>query len=152
MGSPAPIEVEIKPTSVRTVPVLSASEAANPHRSTTHLEMFFHIRNSGTPDPEVFNREGTVFFRQENDGQWMASVAVKNPKDDFSRRYGRSKSRRSYFQGRDAIRQGRKLRSNSVMHFTGVHIEKPTYELARLAFRNWISETLPHVARGQKAA
>ena len=64
------------------------NEEANrghPHKSTTHEEQFFHV-----------NQEGTVFFRKEH-GIWTATVAFRNPKDNFCRRTGRNVARRKWF-------------------------------------------------------
>lgn len=61
-----------------------------PHKSTTTPEYFFHINN-----------EATVFFRKETTGnQWQASVALRDPRDQFSRKAGRCVARRKYFQGK----------------------------------------------------
>lgn len=57
----------------------------HPHKSTTHEEQYFHV-----------GQEGTVFFRKEH-GYWSATVAYRNPKDNFCRRVGRNVARRKWF-------------------------------------------------------
>lgn len=74
----------------------------HPHKSTTHEEQYFHVE-----------QEGTVFFRKEN-GIWAATVAFRNPKDNFCRRTGRNIARRKWFG------QG--------PHVIGDNSEKVTYE------------------------
>jgi hypothetical protein len=64
-----------------------------PHRSTTHEERFFHLREPIGPF-----HGATVFFRKETQ-VWRAAVAFCSPEDQFNRRIGRNKSRRRYFQG-----------------------------------------------------
>lgn len=60
-----------------------------PHKSTTHEELFFHVEN-----------RGTVFFRKEDDGEWRASYALRDKRDQFCRKTGRTIARRKYFQGK----------------------------------------------------
>lgn len=74
----------------------------HPHKSTTHEEQYFHVE-----------QDGTVFFRKEN-GIWAATVAFRNPKDNFCRRTGRNIARRKWFG------QG--------PHVIGDNSEKVTYE------------------------
>lgn len=57
-----------------------------PHKSTTHEERYYHIGN-----------EATVFFREEDDGKWYASVSLCHWRDNFSRAVGRKVARRKYF-------------------------------------------------------
>ena len=83
-----------------------AAEAAvnrgHPHKSTTHEEQFFHVE-----------QQGTVFFRKEH-GIWTATVAYRNPKDNFCRRTGRNIARRKWF--------------GKGPHVMGDHSEKVSYE------------------------
>ncbi len=72
------------------------------HTSTTHKETFHHIELSL---PLIGpTKVGTVFLRQESDGNWFGSAAFCSPNDEFSKNIGRSKSRRRYFQGGPAVR------------------------------------------------
>lgn len=66
----------------------------NRHKSTTHEERFFHIRD------EHFGAVGTVFARKEDDGKWYGSVAIRDWRDAFNRRTGRVVARRKYFNGK----------------------------------------------------
>lgn len=80
---------------------------AHPHKSTTHEEMFFHIREwlGDSADPSKIPlpkyRGATVFARKEADGYWYASVALCSVKDVFQKRVGRSQARRRYFLNSD---------------------------------------------------
>lgn len=74
----------------------------HPHKSTTHEEQFFHVE-----------QEGTVFFRKEH-GMWSATVAYRNPKDNFCRRTGRNVARRKWF--------------SDGPHAVADSSDKPTYE------------------------
>lgn len=67
---------------------------SHPHKSTTHEEKYFHIR-----DRDDGGSDGTVFFRKEGE-QWYGSAALCHEKDNFCRRTGRSIARRKYFQGK----------------------------------------------------
>lgn len=136
MGNPAEAATPTKPQKI-IVPQDPCDP--NPHRSTTHVEIFFHIRT-----PEILNRQGTVFFRYETKQQrWMASVAVKNPKDSFSRRYGRSKSRRTYFAGLQAATKSPSL--HPIVYAGLASSEYPSYEDATKVFEQWINLNLGHI-------
>lgn len=65
-----------------------------PHKSTTHDERYFHLR-----DYDGIDSNATIFFR-ENDGKWEASVAYCHPNDNFSRKLGRTTARRKFFAGK----------------------------------------------------
>lgn len=73
---------------MKTVLSAALAVAARPHKSTTHEELFFHINN-----------RGTVFFRKE-EGEWRASYALRDPRDQFCRKTGRTIARRKFFQGK----------------------------------------------------
>lgn len=68
-----------------------------PHKSLTHEEMFFHIREPLGSSLAKYYRGATVFARKEVDGFWYASVALCSIKDVFQKRVGRSQARRRYF-------------------------------------------------------
>lgn len=63
-----------------------------PHKSTTVPEYFFHINN-----------QATVFYRKNKDGQWAASVALRDSRDQFNRKTGRCVARRKWFNGKNLI-------------------------------------------------
>lgn len=65
------------------------------HQSTTHKEMFFHVRCT----PELWGYSGgTVFARQDpNSGIWGVSVAICSAADQFSHARGRTVARRKFF-------------------------------------------------------
>ncbi len=70
--------------------------APHPHKSTTHEEQFFHVKET----PMFPKAPGTVFFRKEDDGRWYGSCAILSNKCKFSRKGGRTNSRRRYFLGK----------------------------------------------------
>lgn len=91
----------------------------NAHKSTTHKEFFFHIKNEAELEQGRWintYKAGTVFIREEHPGEWRASVARCSVNDNFCKRTGRSVSRRKYFQ--DKIVD------------VDVKDDKPTYDLA----------------------
>lgn len=70
-----------------------------PHKSTTHEERYYHIRNHANL------LEGTVFLRKEvdeshPDGKWYGSVAIRDERDSPNKRIGRQVARRKYFNGK----------------------------------------------------
>lgn len=65
---------------------------SHPHKSTTHEERYFHLR-----DYNGFGANATVFMRQEIGGQWYGSAAFCHVNDNFCRKVGRSVARRKYF-------------------------------------------------------
>lgn len=94
-----------------------------PHKSLTHEEMFFHIRElmGGLNLCESKYRGATVFARKEVDGFWYASVALCSVKDVFQKRVGRSQARRRYFLNSDLGGNNNYILSQ----------EKPTYDSAQ---------------------
>jgi site-specific DNA-adenine methylase len=74
---------------------------AKRHKSTTHEERFYHIR-------EEFDYNGkrmkgaTVFFRKEN-GRWYYAVARCSSNDNWNKAMGRTIARRHYFQIRPEV-------------------------------------------------
>jgi hypothetical protein len=64
-----------------------------PHKSTTHEEQFYHVIHAW----KGF-KGGTVFFRRNNETSWTGAVSVCAPEDQFSRKRGRTVSRRRFFQ------------------------------------------------------
>lgn len=63
-------------------------------KSTTHEERYFHIRDKDGC------LEGTVFMRQEDNGKWYGSVAIRDKRDQPVHRIGRQVARRKYFNGK----------------------------------------------------
>lgn len=89
-----------------------------PHKSTTHEEMYFHIKEQSFLDGRLV-QAATVFARKEDNGYWYCSVARCSLGDQFSRTVGRNVARRRYFQtGRGSY----------------MCDEKPTFEQARLEY------------------
>jgi len=66
----------------------------HPHKSTTHEEKFFHLR-----DYNGYDDHATVFMRKEGES-WYGSAALCHEKDNFCRKVGRSVARRKYFLGK----------------------------------------------------
>ncbi len=91
-----------------------------PHKSTTHDERFYHIRNKRNLIC------GTVFFRKEDDGTWNASVALRSPMDAPNKRTGRTVARRKYFAGKN------------------VTVETADYEVAQAVYNHAIGAWLTH--------
>lgn len=91
------------------------------HKSTTHEEMYFHVR-------EPFDRYqgGTVFFRKENDG-WWASLSRCSVNDPWSRPIGRTVARRRYFD------------KGSIKVTVDVKTGKPDYNLAKLLYESHLA-------------
>lgn len=67
-------------------------KANYPHKSTTHKELYAHIR-----DPVNKWSGCTVFARLEDDG-WYCSAALCLTVDQFCKRTGRTIARRKYMQ------------------------------------------------------
>jgi hypothetical protein len=146
MGTPVPenLVANAVATPVKILPQNPLD--ARLHRSTTHVEIFFHIRA-----PRVLGREGTVFFRLETStGEWKASAAVKYPKDSFSRRYGRSKARRTYFQAIQDLKLG-KTGVLAPLVYPLAPSNYPTYEDAEKVFKSWITKNYSHIAENPRA-
>lgn len=108
------------------------------HISTVAPELYFHVKD---PTHDTFYRQGTVFFRQDPGQPWMASVAIKNPGDQFNRRFGRSKSRREFFVRRQQKRNGKAL--------INVGYKQPEYDDAVLVMKHWIERFHPHIVASQ---
>lgn len=73
---------------------LTVPRTQHAHKSTTHEEKFFHFQ---TPDSPYF-RAITVFARKESDGAWYSTPGMCSWDDEFTRKLGRTVSRRRYFQ------------------------------------------------------
>jgi hypothetical protein len=72
------------------------NKVGHPHRSTTHLERFVHIRpEHGLNDKYA---SATIFARQEQDGKWYAARALCWNIDQFNKETGRKNARRHYFE------------------------------------------------------
>lgn len=65
------------------------------HKSTTHEEMYYHIREAFKFDGKDM-QGGTVFFRKDN-GKWFYSVARCSANDNWQKRKGRTVARRRFF-------------------------------------------------------
>lgn len=73
--------------------------AAKQHKSTTHEEMFFHIREPYIDKKGKRYKAATVFARMEPDvGCWLLVPARCSETDNFCRRTGRNVARKRYFQ------------------------------------------------------
>lgn len=113
----------------REVTPTPAMPVHRPHKSTTHEERFYHLRDAeGRP-------YSTVFVRKE-DGVWYGNVAICNPRDQFSRRRGRTLSRRRYF-----------LEGSRFEHGGGWWIgTEMSYEVAEIFFATFVKERFPMLA------
>lgn len=83
-------------------------QTVRPHKSTTHQELFYHIKSSdlekrvSTSSPLSWSflrfQAFTVFAREE-EGQWYAALAYCVTEDVFNRKRGRNTARKNFFQG-----------------------------------------------------
>lgn len=71
-------------------------ENVHRHKSTTHEEMYFHVRQPSVAPNGKAVQGGTVFARKERNG-WFLSISYCSERDNWCYRSGRTAARRRYF-------------------------------------------------------
>lgn len=80
-------------------------KAAHGHKSTTHEEMYFHIRKNFRFNGKLM-QGGTIFFRKVDNNLWRVAVSRCSFADNWCRSTGRTVARRRFFSGGNLLVEG----------------------------------------------
>ena len=85
---------------------MNSTQRERPHKSTTHEELYFHIREPYTDKKGKKYKAATVFARKYPSDDigpagWITTVVRCSDTDNFCRATGRNLARKRFFYGED---------------------------------------------------